>query len=149
MPQARRPPHGERPLAHLINQIVLSAVQKAADGHAYPDQLVVSHLETLIDEPIFSILPLSGDDKYSMKFQEVIGVNDIPLFVNLKTSEHSDLRGDLFFPEASGKLGDFTDGIIYFGTEPDAEAEYDQEAENDSSYQAEFERRRAIESSWR
>jgi hypothetical protein len=107
------------------------------------------NLEKLIDEPIFSILPLSGDDIYSKRFQDTTGISNPPVFVNLKVSGLSELSGNLFFPEASAKLGDFTDGIIFFGTEPDEEAEYDTEAANDSSYQAEFERRRAIESQWR
>lgn len=109
---------------------------------------IVKILETLIDEPIFSILPLGGGDESSLEFQEVVGDNDIPFFVNLKTSELSNLNGNRFFGEAPGKLGDFTDGIIYFGTEPDKEAEYDPEAANDSVYQAEMERRRVIVDQW-
>lgn len=106
------------------------------------------NLETLTDKPVFSILPLSGDDPFVKNFQDTIGVTELPLFVNLENSKLSKLPGNLFFPEARGKLGGFTDGILYFGTEPDAEAEYDPEAANDSTYQAELERRRAIESAW-
>ncbi len=107
-----------------------------------------TNLEELIDEPIFSILPLSGDEIYSQRFQDTTGVKKPPLFVNLENSELSYLSGDLFFPEARSKLGEFTDGILYLGVGPDLEAEYDPEAANDSSYQAEFERRRSIVSRW-
>jgi hypothetical protein len=106
------------------------------------------NLEKLINEPIFSILPMSGNDQSSMKFQEVVGVNDIPHFINLKTSELSNLDGNQFFAEAFCKLGEFTDGIIFFGTESDEEAEYDPEAANDSSYQVEYDRRRSIVDQW-
>lgn len=109
---------------------------------------IKKNLERLINHPVFSILPLSGDDESSRKFQEAVGVKDIPLFVNLKTSDLSNLNGNPFFADCFGKLGDFTDGIIYFGTEPDEEAEYDPEAASDSSYQVELERRRSIVDQW-
>lgn len=107
------------------------------------------NLEKLTQKPVFSILPLSGDDPFVKNFHDTIGVARLPLFVNLKTSELAKLPGNLFFPEARGRLGDFTDGIIYFGTEPDEEAEYDPEAASDSVYQEERKRRQAIESEWR
>lgn len=107
------------------------------------------NLEALIGGRVFSILPLSGDDEYSKRFADMVDIDSHPLFVNLKISEYSDLRGDLFFEEAPGKLGEFTDGILYLGPGPELEAEYDPEAANDSIYQTELERRRAIESQWR
>jgi hypothetical protein len=106
------------------------------------------NLEALVGSRVFTILPLSGADEYARRFGEAVGVDHYPVFVNLKTSELSRAQGDLFFGEATGYLGDFTDGVLYLGPGPDAQAEYDPEAANDSSYQAELERRRAIESSW-
>ncbi len=122
---------------------------KSYDPFAACARNIRLNLETLSDKQIFSILPLSGDDDYSKRFQDTIGITDTPLFVNLKTSELSNLQGDLFFPWATSSLGEFTDGILFFGTTPDLEAEYDSEAADDSLYQVELERRRAIESEWR
>jgi hypothetical protein len=106
------------------------------------------NLEKLTGKPVFSILPLSGDDPFVKNFQDTTGAVGLPLFINLNTSRLSKLPGNIFFPEARGRLRDFTDGILFFGTGPDEEAEYDPEAAKDSVYQAERERRRAIESQW-
>jgi hypothetical protein len=107
-----------------------------------------TNLEKLIDGPVFSISPLSGDDPYCSDFQEAVALDDLPLFVNLEASDLSELRGYLLLEKACGELRDITDGVLYLGSGPDSEAEYDPEAANDSGYQAELERRRAIVSQW-
>lgn len=150
---AQRSTHAPR----VIKSEVIDKGRKAlviyGGAHFYRSSKVVdvpgrlrTNLEELIEEPVFSILPLSGHDVGSRKFQEVATISEVPQFINLETSELSTLRGDLFFEEASGSLGDFTDGILYLGPGPDLEAGYDAEAARDSSYQVELERRRAIES---
>jgi len=49
-------PRGDDPLAHLTNQIVLSAVQKAADASAYPEQLNQVDLQTWKAKKVFSVM---------------------------------------------------------------------------------------------
>ncbi|MCE9526720.1 MAG: hypothetical protein K8R36_11780 [Planctomycetales bacterium] len=48
-------PRGENPLAHLTNQIVLSATAKAADATAYSDQLTLSGLEAWRVKKVFAV----------------------------------------------------------------------------------------------
>lgn len=110
---------------------------------------LLTNLEELIEEPIFTIQPLSGDDILAKRFQETVTSSNVPLFLNLKSSEYSELNASLFFGAVAGSLGGFTDGILYLGAEPDLEAEYDPEAGSDSTYQVEFRRRQAISSQWR
>ncbi|MCO6456658.1 MAG: hypothetical protein J5I93_15275, partial [Pirellulaceae bacterium] len=47
-------PHGNRPLAHLTNQLVLSAVQKAGDPTAFSDQLTLGGLRPWTVQKVFS-----------------------------------------------------------------------------------------------
>lgn len=49
-------PRGEDPLAHLTNQIVLAAVQKAAEETAYPEQLTELGLQTWKAKKVFSVV---------------------------------------------------------------------------------------------
>ncbi len=46
---------GEDPLAHVTSQIVLAAVEKAADGAAYPDQLSAQGLEAWKVKKVFGV----------------------------------------------------------------------------------------------
>jgi photosystem II stability/assembly factor-like uncharacterized protein len=48
-------PRGENPLAHLTNQIVLAAREKAADATAYSDQLTLAGLEAWRVKKVFAI----------------------------------------------------------------------------------------------
>lgn len=48
-------PRGDQPLAHVINQVVLSAVHKAADGTAYPDHSTVGGLTSWRVKKVFSL----------------------------------------------------------------------------------------------
>jgi hypothetical protein len=106
-----------------------------------------ANLEARMEGKIFTILPLSGGDEFSHNFQQEAGVDEVPLFLRVRESKLASLPGDLFFWEAEGTLGDFTDGVLYFGLQPDAEAEYDPAAANDTAYQEELERRQAISES--
>ncbi len=49
-------PRGDDPLAHLTNQMVLSAVQKAADEKAFPNQLQQAGLEAWKAKKVFSVV---------------------------------------------------------------------------------------------
>ncbi len=48
-------PRGENPLAHLTNQIVLRATEKAADATAYSDQLTLSGLAAWRVKKVFAV----------------------------------------------------------------------------------------------
>ncbi|MGI8978154.1 MAG: YCF48-related protein [Pirellulaceae bacterium] len=48
-------PRGENPLAHLTNQIVLAATEKAADATAYSDQLTLLGLEAWRVKKVFAV----------------------------------------------------------------------------------------------
>lgn len=48
-------PRGDYPLSHLVNQLVLSAVHKAADSAAYPDQLSCAGLSPWKVKKVFSV----------------------------------------------------------------------------------------------
>ena len=48
-------PRGEDPLAHVTNQVVLTAVEKAADASAYPEQRDVQGLEPWTVKKVFSV----------------------------------------------------------------------------------------------
>jgi len=48
-------PRGEDPLGHLTNQMVLSAVQKAADPNAYSGQIFDLHLDVWKPKKVFSV----------------------------------------------------------------------------------------------
>jgi photosystem II stability/assembly factor-like uncharacterized protein len=48
-------PRGENPLAHLTNQIVLAATEKAADPTAYSDQLTLAGLEAWRVKKVFAV----------------------------------------------------------------------------------------------
>ena len=49
-------PHGDDPLAHLVNRLVLAAVDKAADPTSYTDQLTVACLAPWKTKKVFSTL---------------------------------------------------------------------------------------------
>lgn len=48
-------PHGDHPLSHLVNQIVLSAVNNAADPTAFPDHATVVDLEPWTVKKVFCV----------------------------------------------------------------------------------------------
>lgn len=50
-------PDGQDPLAHVINQIVLAAVRRAADPAAFPEQQMVTQLSPWKVKKVFGILP--------------------------------------------------------------------------------------------
>ncbi len=50
-------PRGDDPQAHLINQIVLAAAEKAADGTAYSEQVTAAHLQPWRVKKVFGTLP--------------------------------------------------------------------------------------------
>jgi photosystem II stability/assembly factor-like uncharacterized protein len=50
-------PRGDNPLAHLTNQTALSAVAKAADAAAYPDQIAQLGLAAWRVKKVFSVVP--------------------------------------------------------------------------------------------
>lgn len=50
-------PRGENPLAHLTNQLTLAAVEKAADGAAYPDQINQVGLSAWRVKKVFALQP--------------------------------------------------------------------------------------------
>lgn len=50
-------PDQEDPLAHVINQIVLAAVGRAADPAAFPDQLTLARLAPWKVKKVFGVLP--------------------------------------------------------------------------------------------
>lgn len=108
-----------------------------------------SYLEEHARGRVFSILPLSGDDVLSREIQDSVASDDLPQFIDLRTSAFSDLLWEMSLETGPRTLGDIVDAILYFGPGPDLEAEYDPEAARDSTYQAECERRRTIESAWR
>lgn len=54
-------PRGEDPLGHLINQIVLSAVQKAGDPSAFQAQLFDLHLDSWKVKKVFTVRGASKD----------------------------------------------------------------------------------------
>ncbi len=53
-------PRGAHPLAHLVNQIVLSAVTNAADPTAYPDHAVIAGLEPWTVKKVFCVTEERG-----------------------------------------------------------------------------------------
>ncbi len=48
-------PQGNRPLSHVINQLVLSAVTKAADSTSYPDHLASAGLQPWTVKKVFGL----------------------------------------------------------------------------------------------
>ncbi|EAQ82652.1 YCF48-related protein [Blastopirellula marina] len=54
-------PRGTDATGYLINQIVLSAVEKAADSNAYPDQLESLRLTPWLVKKVFAALPKGQD----------------------------------------------------------------------------------------
>jgi len=107
-----------------------------------------ANIESVTGRPLFTIQPTSGDSVLSRNFEAAIGSSEYPQFVNLKGSDLAVAQArDILF-DGSGRLGDFTDGVLYLGPGPDLETIYDPEAWNDSAYQAEMQRRRAIQESW-
>jgi photosystem II stability/assembly factor-like uncharacterized protein len=60
-------PDMQDPLAHIINQIVLGAVRRAADPTAFPEQLTVAQLPTWKVSKVFGILP--GDQTGTVTLQ--------------------------------------------------------------------------------
>lgn len=48
-------PRGADPLAHIVNQLVLAAVQKASDANAYPEQITQLHLSAWKVKKVFSM----------------------------------------------------------------------------------------------
>jgi hypothetical protein len=103
-----------------------------------------ANLEQRMGGRLFTILPLGGDDKYSRSYQTHANPQTLPSFVCVNVSVLASLPGDLFFEEADGPLGGFTDGILFFGKRPDSVAVYDPSAANDVAYQEELKRRRLI-----
>jgi hypothetical protein len=101
-------------------------------------------LEWLMGERLLTIQPLGGDDKYSRNYQYYADPGKLPSFVCVDASGLASLPGDLFFEEADGSLGDFTDGVLFFGLGSDSVAVYDPAAENDVAYQQELKRRNQI-----
>ena len=101
-------------------------------------------LEQRMRGRLFTILPLGGDDEYSRNYQMFTGPDTLPSFVRVNESGLASLPGGLFFAEADGPVGGFTDGVIYFGQRPDSVAVYDPVAANDVSYQEELKRRKRI-----
>ncbi|HTN74386.1 MAG TPA: YCF48-related protein [Pirellulaceae bacterium] len=53
----RSSPRGDDPLAHLTNQIVLAAVEKAADPRSYPEQIAQLGLTAWRTKKVLSLLP--------------------------------------------------------------------------------------------
>ncbi|HJN12856.1 MAG TPA: YCF48-related protein [Pirellulaceae bacterium] len=60
-------PDMQDPLAHVINQIVLAAVRRAADPKAFPDQLAVAQLAPWKVKKVFGVLP--GDHTGTVTLQ--------------------------------------------------------------------------------
>jgi photosystem II stability/assembly factor-like uncharacterized protein len=60
-------PDMQDPLAHVINQIVLGAVRRAADPAAFPDQLAVAQLAPWKVKKVFGLLP--GDQTGTVTLQ--------------------------------------------------------------------------------
>ncbi|MHB8867063.1 MAG: YCF48-related protein, partial [Pirellulaceae bacterium] len=48
-------PRGDRPLSHIINQLVLSAVRNAADATSHPDHATVAGLQPWTVKKVFSV----------------------------------------------------------------------------------------------
>ena len=48
-------PRGDRPLSHVINQLVLSAVRNAADATSHPDHATVAGLQPWTVKKVFSV----------------------------------------------------------------------------------------------
>lgn len=48
-------PNGEQPLSHLVNQVVLSAVQNAADPTSHPDHMTIAGLEPWAVKKVFCV----------------------------------------------------------------------------------------------
>ncbi len=93
---------------------------------------------------LFTIQPLSGDDEFSRNYQSLASPDSLPSFLRVRGSRLALLRGTLFFTEADGSLAGFTDGILYFGQNPDSVAVYDPLAAEDDAYQEELKRRKSI-----
>ncbi|UCE20087.1 MAG: hypothetical protein JSV84_07020 [Gemmatimonadota bacterium] len=139
----------------IIKSEVLNKGRKAliiyGGAHFYPSSndfagcgRLRTYLENIIQDKVFSILPLSGEDIFSINFHRQIGVDQFPFFLRVDESKLASFPGKLFFVEAYGTLSEFTDGVLYFGPYPDKYAEYDSVATNDSTYQEELERRKSI-----
>jgi uncharacterized iron-regulated protein len=101
-------------------------------------------LEQLMHGRLFTILPLGGEDEYSLNYQMFADPDTLPTFVRVNDSGLASLPGNLFFAEADAELGGFTDGVLYFGRRPDPVAAYDPSAANDVAYQKELKRRKRI-----
>ena len=140
----------------VINSEVLKKDRKAliiyGGAHFYrsggmfnPPPRMLVNLENLMTGKLFSILPISGEDEFSHTFQKMAGVNKLPFFLQVQGSELSSKPGNLFFADAESSLGEFTDGILFFGTKPDSIAEYDPVAADDVEYQQELKRRQLFE----
>lgn len=56
----RASPAGEDPLAHLTNQIVLQAVERAADRLSYPEQIVMAGMEPWSVKKVYCVV---GEDE--------------------------------------------------------------------------------------
>ena len=55
-------PRGDRPLSHVINQIVLSAVRNAADATSHPDHATIAGLEPWAVKKVFCV---AGEDDHA------------------------------------------------------------------------------------
>jgi hypothetical protein len=103
-------------------------------------------LEQRIHGRLFTIQPLSGDNEYSRHYQNETRPDELPSFVRVNDSGLASFPGELFFSEADGSLGGFTDGVLYFGQRSDSTAVYDPAAANDDAYQKELKRRKLLSS---
>ncbi|MDH3892235.1 MAG: hypothetical protein OEV49_14245 [candidate division Zixibacteria bacterium] len=105
-----------------------------------------ANLEEMTGIQVFNIEPVSGDETYPWNFNDVIPSDSVPLFLNLTKTDASAYMTAPLSANIFGEQEVLYDGVLYLGPGPDLEADYDPEAANDSVYQTEFERRRAIES---
>jgi photosystem II stability/assembly factor-like uncharacterized protein len=86
-------PHGDRPLAQLTNQLVLTATQKAADPAAYREQIEQAGLEEWKVKKVFATLTTTGKQ------------GDIKLICSQLASRLGASLGDIA-DEACGQLDD-------------------------------------------
>jgi photosystem II stability/assembly factor-like uncharacterized protein len=89
----RASPRGDDPLAHLTNQLVLTAVAHAADPTIYPDQIALLGLEPHKPRKVFSTLP-----------------PDTPGMVNVATAQLAPRLGSSLADAAQPACGLLLDG---------------------------------------
>ncbi|MEW4453278.1 YCF48-related protein [Bremerella sp. JC817] len=89
-------PTGKQPLAYLVNQIVLRAIEKAADSQNYPEQMEELNLSTWAVPRVCSLVPEGQNGLITLN------TTQISPQLAMSISEHAGVSRGI----ASGKLSD-------------------------------------------